>query len=284
MSVTATAPRGLSLPAAVHELAWFALGSVVAFLVPYLGVSVLELQHDVYYLLYFGVTLSLLGAWAAVEHVDVAGAFRRQWHLSVGIGVAVAAFVVANVMSTDTTARPAGAYLAFEVLWRGVGYGIVDALLLTAFPCLIAYRILRGRIAGFGGRLRYTALALPLVLLITATYHLGYPQYREDGVSKPEIGNTLISIPAFATANPAGSLVAHVSMHVAAVLHSYETPTFLPPESSASSASGGMKRSSVSTRNVIASAAPITESTMMPKLGADSEKKSRVGGNASTKK
>jgi hypothetical protein len=252
--------------------------------VPYLGISVLGLQHDVYYLLYFGVTLGLLGTWAAVEHVDVAGAFRRQWPWSIGLGVAVAAFVVANVMSQDATARPGGAYLGFELLWRGVGYGVVDALLLTAFPCLIAYRILHGRIAGVRGRARYTALALPLVVLITATYHLGYPQYREDGVKQPEIGNTLISIPAFATANPAGSLVAHVSMHVAAVLHSYETPTFLPPESSASSASGGMNRSSVSTRNVIASAAPMADSTMIPKLGADSEKKSRVGGNASTKK
>ena len=159
------------------------------------------------------------------------------------------------------------------MLWRGVGYGTVDALLLTGFPCLIAFRILHGRIGGVRGRGRFTAVALPLVVLITATYHLGYPQYREDGVGKPEIGNTLISIPAFATANPAGSVVAHVSMHVAAVLHCYETPTFLPPESSASKASGGMNRSSVSTRKTIASAAPMTESTITPSPGADSEKK-----------
>ena len=235
MSVTATHARGLpaALPAAVRELAWFAVGALVAFLVPYLGISVLGLQHDVYYLAYFAVTLGLLGTWTAVEHVDVAGAFRRQWGWSLVIGVAVAAFVVANVMGADATARPSGAYLAFEVLWRGVGYGVVDALLLTAFPCLVAYRVLGGHIGGVRGRLRYTALALPLVVLITATYHLGYPQYREDGVKQPEIGNTLISIPAFATANPAGSIVAHVSMHVAAVTHAYETPTFLPPESSA---------------------------------------------------
>lgn len=284
MSVTATHARGLTLPAAARELGWFGLGALVAFLVPYVGISMLDLQHDAYYLVYFAVTLGLLGTWTTVEHVDVAGAFRRQWRWSVAIGLAVAAFLVANLLGADATARPGGAYLAFELLWRGVGYGVVDALLLTAFPCLIAYRVLRGRIGGVRGRLRFTTLALPLVLVITATYHLGYPQFREDGVRKPEIGNTLISIPAFATANPAGSLIAHVSMHVTAVLHAYETPTFLPPESSTSKASGGMKRSSVSTRKTIASAAPMTESTMTPKPGADSEKKWRVGGNASTKK
>ena len=44
-------------------------------------------------------------------------------------------------------------------------------------------------------RARFIAIAIPMVLVITATYHLGYPQYRQDGVAKPEIGNTLISIP-----------------------------------------------------------------------------------------
>ena len=45
------------------------------------------------------------------------------------------------------------------------------------------------------GRARYVAIAVPMILVITAAYHLGYPQYRQDGVAKPEVGNTLISIP-----------------------------------------------------------------------------------------
>src|SRR3712207_7819564 len=40
-------------------------------------------------------------------------------------------------------------------------------------------------------------------------------KYREDGLSRPETGNVLISVPTFATANPIGSVVAHVSQHVA---------------------------------------------------------------------
>ena len=36
-----------------------------------------------------------------------------------------------------------------------------------------------------------------------------------------------------ATANPIGAVVAHTSMHVAAVGHAYETDTFLPPETDA---------------------------------------------------
>ena len=120
-------------------------------------------------------------------------------------------------------------YFVFELLWRGVGYGLIDTLLLTIFPCFVAYKLLHGHVDGLKGKLRFTALMLPLVIIITATYHLGYPQYRQDGLSRPETGNVLISIPTFATANPVGSIVAHVSQHITAVTHAYESRIFNPP-------------------------------------------------------
>jgi len=224
--------RSATIPDVVRQGAWFVFGSALAFAIPYVGVSQLHLQHDVYYGAYFAVTLALLGSYARAEQVDMRALFTRHWLSSLIIGIPVAAFVVANVFRTDdATSRPHGAYFAFELLWRGVGYGTVDALLLTVFPCVVAYTMLHGRMTTVFRRARFIAVALPMVLVITATYHLGYPQYRQGGVAKPEIGNTLISIPMLATTNPIGSIGAHISMHVTAVVHSYETPTFLPPQS-----------------------------------------------------
>jgi hypothetical protein len=37
------------------------------------------------------------------------------------------------------------------------------------------------------------------------------------------------SVPTLVTLNPIGSPIAHAGLHTAAVLHSYETDTFLPP-------------------------------------------------------
>jgi hypothetical protein len=215
---------------AARHLLWFAAISAVAFLIPYLGISVLELQHDVFYLVYFTITIALIAAYVAVEGVDIGEIFRLRWRWSLGIGAVLAALLVFNVFRTeDATARPHGLYFVFELLWRGVGYGVIDTLLLTILPLLVAYELLHKHVAGLKGKLRLTALALPLVLVVTATYHLGYPQYREDGVSRPETGNVLISIPTFATANPVGSIVAHVSQHIAAVTHAYESRIFNPP-------------------------------------------------------
>jgi hypothetical protein len=52
----------VAVPRAARHLGWFAFGSLVAFLIPYVGVSVLDLQHDVFYLAYFALTLMLLAA------------------------------------------------------------------------------------------------------------------------------------------------------------------------------------------------------------------------------
>jgi hypothetical protein len=82
-------------------------------------------------------------------------------------------------------------------------------------------------------RAALAVVTLALSLVITATYHLGYEQFRDDGVLQPELGNFLITLPAAATGNPLGSVLAHGSRHVAADVHAYETDVFLPPETSA---------------------------------------------------
>ncbi len=108
---------------------------------------------------------------------------------------------------------------------------MVDPLLLSAFPGLVAWRLKRGEIAGLGRRVAYGALTLLLVMVITATYHAGYKDLRNSkGISQPEIGNTIISLPVIVSANPLGSVAAHVSMHLAAVTHSYESKDRLPPQ------------------------------------------------------
>ena len=227
---TYTHPRSALSSVVSRQAAWFVFGSGAAFAIPYVGISLLDLQHDVYYAAYFVITLAMLAAYARSEHIDLRGIFARNWLRSVVVGVPIGAFVVWNVLRSDATPRPHGAYFVFELLWRGAGYGVVDTLLLTAFPCVVAYSILHGHVHGIAGRLRFVALAVPLIMVITATYHLGYPQYRADGVSKPEIGNVALSIPMLATMNPIGSMAAHASMHITAVVHAYETPTFLPPQ------------------------------------------------------
>jgi hypothetical protein len=215
------------------QLRWFAAAAVVAFLVPFVFSSVLDLHHDVYLAVYFAFVISLVTLYVRRNAVDVRGLLLRNWRWGLAAGVIVGVAIVRNVFTETETARPDGVYFAFEVLWRGLTYGVVDAVLLTVFPCLVVYHALGGPLGTWRRRLAYFCASLALVMTITATYHLGYDRYRDDGVGAPETGNVLISIPMLLTTNPIGSIADHSAMHVAAVVHEYEGDTRLPPQADA---------------------------------------------------
>jgi hypothetical protein len=215
------------------NLSWLVGGMALSFVVPFVFTSLLHLNHDLYYLLYFSIALLFLAAYIARAGVDLVNLFRRNWQWSVAFALPASAFLIMNVLSRDGTDGPSGFYAGFEIVWRGLVYGIVDALLLTVFPCVVALALMNQDIRGAVRRLSWIGLALPMILIITGVYHLGYEQFREDGIGGPEIGNTVISLPMLATANPFGSIIAHASMHITADIYSYETDVFLPPQTEA---------------------------------------------------
>ncbi len=206
---------------------------MAAFFVPFVFSSVLELQHDLYLGVYFAFVIGLVGVYVRSNEIDVRVVVKRNWRWGVLLGVVVGVALVRNVFSETETARPDGFYFAFEIVWRGLTYGAVDALLLTVFPCLVVYQALGGSLGSWRKRIAYFVASLALVVTITASYHLGYDHYRESGVRAPETGNVLISVPMLLTANPIGSVADHAAMHVAAVIHEYEDDTRLPPQTDA---------------------------------------------------
>lgn len=217
----------------VTQVRWFGAACVVAFMVPFLGSSVLGLQHDVYLGVYFAVVLVTLVAYASATQLDVRAVLRRHWRLGAVLGLLVGVALVRNVLSESATPRPHGSYYVFELIWRGGVYGAVDALLLTVLPCLAVYRSMGNRLGSTMRRVTYFGVSLALVVMITAVYHLGYTQYRQHGIGEPETGNLLISLPMLLSTNPIGSIADHVAMHVSAVAHTYETDVRLPPPTKA---------------------------------------------------
>ena len=212
--------------------AWLAGGTIVSFLVPFVFADQLELQKDIYYGLYGVAAISLFVAWARDTGQSLREMAARRWRWAVGLGVVFACISVLIVLGTeDSTSHPDGLELVGAIIWRGLVYGAVDGLLLSAFPILVVFAAfassrLRQRRAG---TIAVGAIALAASLLITATYHLGYSDFRSDKVRKPLTGDLVWSVPTLATLNPVGSPIAHAGLHVAAVTHSYETDVFLPP-------------------------------------------------------
>jgi hypothetical protein len=210
---------------------WLIAGFPFAFAVPFLLADALDLNRDLFYGLYALAVACFVTAWARDTRLTRLDLIRNwRWGLALGaLGATVTAFIVFR--TEDATERPGGLELVGTILWRGVLYGATDGVLLSVFPILAVFAAfagtkLRQRVAG---KVAIGMIAMLVSIGITAVYHLGYSDFRSEKVRKPIVGDVIWSAPTLATLSPFGAPIAHVGLHVSAVVHSSETDTFLPP-------------------------------------------------------
>jgi hypothetical protein len=222
----------VDLPLPLVHAAWLGIGLAVGFLVPFLAADQADLQRDVFYGLYGVFVIALFWGWARSTGHPVRGLVERRWRWALALGLvfaAIGAFIAIRSETSDP--RPDALELVAAIVWRGVFYGAIDGLLLSAFPILVVFAAFAGtRLrARLVGTVAIGAVALAASLAMTATYHLGYSDFRGEKLTKPLTGDLVWSIPTLLTLNPIGSPIAHIGVHTAAVIDSYETDLFLPP-------------------------------------------------------
>jgi hypothetical protein len=203
-----------------------------SFVVPFIVADQLGLQRDLYYPVYVAAVVGLFVAWARDTHQPVRELFARRWRLAVGLGIvfaAISAFIATR--AEGATDHPGGIEFIAAIGWRGIVYGAADGLLLSAFPILLVFAALRdSRLRRrTGGLVAVGAVAMVASLAMTAVYHAGYSDFRSDKLRKPVTGDLVWSVPTLTTLNPIGAPMAHVGLHVGAVVHNYDTDLFLPP-------------------------------------------------------
>lgn len=218
-------------PPVVHAL-WLAGGMLLAFLLPFVLADSLGLNRDLYYGIYGLCVVGYIALWARTTRRPLRRLVTTRWPMALALGTVAGAILVLMVYRTeDATPRPEGIPFVAALLWRGVVYGAVDGLLLSVFPILAVFaacagtKLLRRR----RGTVLVGLIALVASLAMTAVYHAGYSDFRGEKMRKPLTGDVIWSAPTLLTLNPIGAPIAHIALHTAAVVHSYETDTFLPP-------------------------------------------------------
>lgn len=211
---------------------WLAGGLVYAFAVPFVFTDLLDLPRDVYYGLYFSAIGGLFCAWLRATGKSARELLRHRWRWGALLGIAFAAVLALMVVQTEeSSSRPDTLELVAAVVWRGMLYGLADGLLLSVFPILVVFAAFERspRLRTWPGRIGVGLVALLASMAITATYHLGYSDFRSTKLRKPVAGDVIWSAPTLVTLNPLGAPIAHAGLHTSAVLHSYKTETYLPP-------------------------------------------------------
>jgi hypothetical protein len=221
---------------------WWLVGGVLLFFaVPFVGTDMTGLQPDLFYLCSFTIAVAWFAAFLATYRSELSDLWRVNWKSSLVVGAIAGAAVAFIVFSSAGTAHPDGWRWWFEIGWRGVVYGSVDALTLFVFPAAVAYLLMPGNRTGAKRKIGYAGLALSLSLLVSTSYHLGYPEYRDADMRSPLMGTVMANSATILTGNPLGAFLTHPTAHVSAVVHQEQGgPTqMLPPKVTADYPSHG---------------------------------------------
>ena len=214
------------------NLVWALAAAVLGFAIAAIFAGLLHLPRSIYLIAYLILVAPFLYAFARWSELDLVGLLRHNWIWGLIAAAAVGAFIVRNVLSQPASPSSQGLGLVFDILWLGVVYGALDALLLSVLPVLATWQAFSGFgwTHGLAGKIVVGAIALIVSLIVTVIYHLGYPEYRvAGGVAGPSIGNTVMSLGYILANNPIAAVFSHVAMHIAGVLHGPASVIQLPP-------------------------------------------------------
>lgn len=211
-------------------LLWIVAAGALGLAQTYILAAKLHLRRRMFLLFYVPITgIFLYGYWRW-SGLDLQAASTAN--LAVGLILAAlgAAFLVRNVLSQPASSRPENAQLMVDVIWEGVIYGILDALLLSVLPVHAVWAAFSASGDNVAIQVLIGAGGFAASVLVTAAYHVGYPEFRgEKALIPPIIGNSICSLIYLLSGNLLAPVLAHIAMHVAAVLHGAETTVQLPP-------------------------------------------------------
>jgi hypothetical protein len=213
-----------------REALWVGLAGLVGFASAAVFSSWLGWERDRFVLAHVSVTLLFLTLYSVSNGLHPVVQLRRRWPAGAIVGLAAGAVLAYGVQQQPASARPEGTALVAALLWLGLVYGAVDALLLTVVPVMSVYGSRQAdTLRGAAARIRWAGLSLLASLAVTAAYHLGFAEFRGPSLVQPLIGNGVVTLAYLLAGNPLAPIIAHVIMHVAAVLHGMSTTVQLPP-------------------------------------------------------
>lgn len=212
-------------------LGWIFAAGLFGFVISAIFAGLLCLPRSIYLIPYIGLASLFLYAYVRWSGLSIGNLIRHNWVWGLIGAVLLAAFTIKNVLSQPASPRPEGFSLAFDILWSGVMYGLVDALLLSVLPVLATWQAftLLNWTANWPGKILVGVSAVLASLFVTVAYHLGYPEYRGAGMFGPVFGNTVMTLGYLLTNNPLAAVFSHIAMHIASVLHGAASVTQLPP-------------------------------------------------------
>lgn len=213
------------------SIVWVVAACVLGYAITATFSAWLKLSRNLFLIPYVTLVCAFLVCFFTIYRIDIAAMLARNLIWGILAGVLTAVLLVVNVWSQPASRKLKGSRLALEITWAGLVYGLIDGLFLSVMP-IVAIWVGASELpwaATFLGRLAVGAMGLFASLLVSLSYHIGYPEFRGNKIKFTLLGPGIITLASLVSGNPLGSIISHPLMHIAAVLRGPETTIQLPP-------------------------------------------------------
>lgn len=120
-------------------LLWVALAALVGFAIAATFSSWLRWDRARFVLAHASVTLLFFAVYIAKTAIRPLVQLRRRWLAGLVVGLVGGAALAYGVQGQVPSSQPVGTALVGALVWLGLVYGAMDALLLTVVPVLSVY-------------------------------------------------------------------------------------------------------------------------------------------------
>ena len=118
------------------DMLWILYASVLGFAVSAIFAGLLKLPRNIYLLIYIPLVAALFTFFIISNKINVTEVLLHNWYWGLLGAVIAGAFVIKNVFSQPSSKRSTGLELLVDIVWPGLTYGLIDALLLSVLPIL----------------------------------------------------------------------------------------------------------------------------------------------------
>lgn len=215
----------------IINLIWIIIASVTGFGISAIFSGWLRMPRNLYLLVYVPISAGLFIVFMIVNDISLKELFIKNWYWGILLALVASFIVIRNVLSQPASERNSGIAFLRDILWPGFSYGLVDSLLLSVLPILSTLISFSGMewTEGFIGKSIVGIVALIASSIVTVSYHLGYPEFRDKKVFWTVFGNGVLSLAYLLSMNPLAAVLPHIAMHITAMIHGRETTGQVPP-------------------------------------------------------
>src|SRR5512145_1531075 len=112
-------------------LLWVPAAALLGFVIAEVFAGIFHLPRSIYLIPYVGLVSLFFYAFLRWSGLSIIQLLYHNWVWGIIGAIPLGAFTVNNILSQPASQRSEGLLLVGEILWVGVVYGLIDALLLS---------------------------------------------------------------------------------------------------------------------------------------------------------